>query len=752
MLAGSSTLAAPATGAAVYLASDGARFYYIDTNQHINEMGYHGSNGWVNFDITALSETGAVAAPGTALAVYLASDGPRVYYIDTNQHINELGYHGSDWVNFDITALSETSALAAPGSGLAVYLASDGPRVYYADTNRHIDEIGYHGSNDWVNFNVTALAGTASLATPGTSLTLIPLNDGQRVAYADTSQHLNQIAYSGTWYDQDLTAFSNGPLVSVLLTVSGQVLAGGSGFSGVTVSLSGTTAAGTAVSRSTTSDANGNYSLAVPAGGSYTVTPSLAGSTFNPASQPFSNLSGNQTANFSVSGESTTEIGVPIAQPPPAPAPAPAPPPVLSGSATNCNDISGNWVDSVSNDWSLSQSGSAVTGSVIVVQPGCGAFSSAVQGQATGTGAFNLTITGPAADSCGTPIYPRQATAVVTTSSCSQAQANIGNPGSGGAGFLGSGGSGSGSSGTTTWSRTSSPPGLRLNVDLLNDKVSTTLLGQNKTGNLSITINGPGQTTLAQHSSVVAGASFNDSLKRTSLGIGQYGSVIATWGNTTVTVPVSFNVVGYTRFSQYNFPYESQCPANPQPAWIVYKIDPTPNGDCYYKAVSLGAKFISQTNINGTGISAANGILKSYSAGARNVCRPATTGNESETFFAVDTGGAAIPKITGKCNTVLSDGTGLSNPLVNNNPLAGSLATGPKNKLFACSDQILIVDQNDKNDLRSVQDACPACDDTSTFGAAWGNTQAHIDTFNSSQTCNPKDLGDYGNRIAIRLR
>ena len=80
------------------------------------------------------------------------------------------------------------------------------------------------------------------------------------------------------------------------------------------------------------------------------------------------------------------------------------------------------------------------------------------------------------------------------------------------------------------------------------------------------------------------------------------------------------------------------------------------------------------------------------------------------------------------------------------------LATDPRSSrpVFACSDQILMIDQSNNYDLRSVQDACPNC--SGGFGANWGNTVAHIDTFNSSQTCNPNDLGDYGNRVAIRLR
>ncbi len=213
----------------------------------------------------------------------------------------------------------------------------------------------------------------------------------------------------------------------------------------------------------------------------------------------------------------------------------------------------------------------------------------------------------------------------------------------------------------------------------MSGKVSTNLTGSSKIGDLSLTIKGPGQTTLAQHTNALAGQSFNDSLKRTSLAAGQYGSVVATWDNTTVTVPVNFYVIGFTRFSQYNVPYESQCSANPQPAWIVYQIDKSSPGYCYYKPVFMGATFISQTRENGTGVSAANGVLKAYAAGATGVCSPAPGGNKNNTFFAVDVGGNTITQITGAYKSVLSDGTGFPNPLTDNNSPLGSLAVKPNN-------------------------------------------------------------------------
>jgi hypothetical protein len=78
-------------------------------------------------------------------------------------------------------------------------------------------------------------------------------------------------------------------------TIAGQVTAqGAGGLSGVTVTLSGS------ASNSAITNGSGNYAFTgLASGGTYTVTPSLSGYTFNPPNYIFSNLSANQTAaNF----------------------------------------------------------------------------------------------------------------------------------------------------------------------------------------------------------------------------------------------------------------------------------------------------------------------------------------------------------------------------------------------------------------------------------------------------------------------
>jgi len=73
-------------------------------------------------------------------------------------------------------------------------------------------------------------------------------------------------------------------------TISGTVT--GSWVSGVTITLSGTG------SGSTTTDSSGNYSFTGLAGGTYTVTPSLAGYTYSPTAPSVATSSSTTTQNF----------------------------------------------------------------------------------------------------------------------------------------------------------------------------------------------------------------------------------------------------------------------------------------------------------------------------------------------------------------------------------------------------------------------------------------------------------------------
>ena len=463
--------------------------------------------------------------------------------------------------------------------------------------------------------------------------------------------------------------------------------------------------------------------------------------------------------------------GGPVPESPPSEPPAPLTSYQFQGSVQNCNDISGtwsdpNWASPSPGAWVLSQSGETVTGTLSLSASCNSTLQYSVGGSISSSGGGALSTTsGPSFSSvtCGDVTYLEPASISVNVQVSCQTVAPSGytvtEP------PLGTGEAAEPKLAQAppagSWTGRTTPPGIDLTVDLWNDQVSTIVLGQNKTGSLSVSIaDSLGNTTnLANHTSVTPGSGFPiDSLKRTSLAVGQYGNVSATWDNTSLTVPVAFYENGLTRFSQYNTPYsqDSSCGANQQTAYIFVAMDAK---YCYYtNDTTLGAVFMSQVYTNGTGVIGSNQVIKSYNAGASNICVQlppgATTHNA---FFAIDTGGKPIPTIQGAGNSVLSDGTGTPSPLNHGNQPAGSVAALPAGLVpappFVFGDQILLVDQNDIDDsigARSVQDLCPGCG-AGSYGTQWGNTVAHIDTYNGSrQSCGVGT--DYGNRYAIRLR
>jgi hypothetical protein len=105
--------------------------------------------------------------------------------------------------------------------------------------------------------------------------------------------------YNGTMFqiDSDVYSFTTGTSVIPSSTISGSILPGNPLFnvSGVSVSCPGA-----CVPATVTTQAGGSYSFTVNNGGSYVVTPAKSGWCFNPASATFSNVQGDQTANFTM--------------------------------------------------------------------------------------------------------------------------------------------------------------------------------------------------------------------------------------------------------------------------------------------------------------------------------------------------------------------------------------------------------------------------------------------------------------------
>jgi CSLREA domain-containing protein len=156
----------------------------------------------------------------------------------------------------------------APVSGAEITL-SDGASLASTIT----------GSDGFYQFSQLREGGSFTVSAAKPHFTMTPAS--QTFNNLNSNQTLNFIATA-----------TNAPFYSV----SGTVTNNGVGLTGVTVTLGGSQPG------IRTTDVNGAYSFTLSGGGNYTVTPSLLGFSFSPASLVFNNLASDQTAaNFTAS-------------------------------------------------------------------------------------------------------------------------------------------------------------------------------------------------------------------------------------------------------------------------------------------------------------------------------------------------------------------------------------------------------------------------------------------------------------------
>ena len=184
LTAAAGTSASTGWGSALtsYSYGSGRYIVYIDMNQHVNQLVWTGAV-WVNQDLTAAAGYVTAAAAGSALTNLIDGSGPHIVYIDINQHINQLMWTGGVWFAQDLTATAGAATPAAAGSGLTSFVEGSHVTIAYVDANQHLNQLLWTGTQ-WVNVDLTAATGTPN-ARAGSAITSFLLSDGPHVVYIE---------------------------------------------------------------------------------------------------------------------------------------------------------------------------------------------------------------------------------------------------------------------------------------------------------------------------------------------------------------------------------------------------------------------------------------------------------------------------------------------------------------------------------------------------------------------------------------
>jgi hypothetical protein len=175
------------------------RVYYVDTSNHVQELAWF-SEAWHVRDISQGVNAPNIVNCPVAFGVGANLD-PRVYCVDTTDHIQELAWISTDntWHMRDI---SQEAGAPTPITGIPVGFgvgANFDPRVYYFSGSSQLEELAWNSTdNTWHARDILRAAN--ALPRAGTELPLVGFAAGRtidpRLYYVDEQRQAQQLAWS----------------------------------------------------------------------------------------------------------------------------------------------------------------------------------------------------------------------------------------------------------------------------------------------------------------------------------------------------------------------------------------------------------------------------------------------------------------------------------------------------------------------------------------------------------------------------
>lgn len=253
--------------------------------------------GWQAVSATAVATPTAAATSDGILHLFIqGTDSPSTVWEGHQAAVNSQTWTG--WNGTGFTTASEPKAILNANNLLEVFAIAPGGSVSRALSPSWTTWTPLQTSAP-ATYTISGNAGSASV-----TLTMSGSQSGSATSNSSGAYSFS-VAAGGTYtIVPSKTGFAFTPPSATISNVSGNVtqnftanasaltISGTVGTSGATVTLSGS------ATQTTTSNASNQYSFSVASGGTFTVTPSKSGCTFAPASTTLSNMTSNQTANF----------------------------------------------------------------------------------------------------------------------------------------------------------------------------------------------------------------------------------------------------------------------------------------------------------------------------------------------------------------------------------------------------------------------------------------------------------------------
>jgi hypothetical protein len=221
VLSGNGITARPNSPLDGYVDDDnGQHVNFIGTDGHVHELHITPHGHWINNDLIVLSGNGITPSRTSSLCGYMAQDnGQHVNFIGTDGHVHELYIHpGAQWLNNDLTQLSQNSVPPAPSSALCGYWASDGTQhVNFTGTDGHVHDLSIAPHGRWANSDLAHLSDTSATPAPNGALHSYAQPNGDLhvnfIGVNDAHLHELLLLPRAQWVNNDL---NNIPLANFL--------------------------------------------------------------------------------------------------------------------------------------------------------------------------------------------------------------------------------------------------------------------------------------------------------------------------------------------------------------------------------------------------------------------------------------------------------------------------------------------------------------------------------------------------------